>query len=150
MRRLSAVLVIAIAACTEPGENAAFCQQTNEFGNFGCTRVLAVAAPPDGDLPVARRLSVVVRPVRDVEAVGDYARYGGFAPVTVELTRWFDTPSTRDTVSAWVVAKLLDQTTIAAGPLPVIAADSALRVLRMGRVGQLAPVDTVPLTLKRP
>ncbi|HVE79645.1 MAG TPA: hypothetical protein VNA89_12310, partial [Gemmatimonadaceae bacterium] len=61
-------------------------------------------------------------------------------------------PAPADTLSVWVVARLLDTSgpPVAYEPLPTFAVDSALRRLRFAPVGARAPVDTVQLTLRRP
>jgi hypothetical protein len=60
-------------------------------------------------------------------------------------------PATADTLSVWVIGRLLDQSQpiVANVPLPTFAADSVLRVLHFAKVGSPAIVDTVRLTLRR-
>lgn len=57
-----------------------------------------------------------------------------------------------DTASFWVSAKLLEVPRPVQGgvPLPIFAADSALRLARFLAVGQVAIVDTVRLSLVGP
>ncbi len=39
------------------------CPQTSEFGNYGCTRVVALIRAPDGPLPLRMRVFLSIVPV---------------------------------------------------------------------------------------
>jgi hypothetical protein len=158
--RLALAAVLA-AACRAPtaGErpDRAACPQTYEFGNHGCARVLALVEGPPLPWPASYRFDVHATPARPVRWVEPaLATTPGVGPVPLQLTRWEAPPSgvgtAADTLSVWVVARLLeDPRPIQVGvPLPTFAADSVLRVVRFADVGSVPPVDTVRLTLRRP
>jgi hypothetical protein len=116
--------------------------------------VLAIVEGPPAPWPPSYRFDV-----RAVPAVPDANAILGSAiaepldagPVPLQLTLWIR-PAIGDTLSVWVVARLLeDPRPIVVGvPLPTFAVDSALRVVRFAPVGAVPPVDTVRLVLRRP
>lgn len=129
------------------------CRQTYEFGNYGCARVLALVEGPPAPWPASYRVDVRATPrstTGGVETVG--AARPGVGPVPLELTRFFRLPTADDTLSVWVVARLLEdpRPVVVGVPLPVFAADSVLRLIRFTPVGSVPSVDTVHLTLRRP
>jgi hypothetical protein len=147
---------LALAAChgpspiEPPGDR---CLQTYEFGNFGCARIVAVATLPPAPWPESYRYDVKVKSADPM--LGSMAYYPGSTArdtIALTLTRFSPpAPAAGDTMSVWVVAKLLDQTNpIANEPLPVFAADSALRLVHFAAVGSTPVPDTVHLTLSRP
>jgi len=133
-------------------EDPEACQQTYEFGNSGCARLVLIVEPPPQPWPSFYRWDARATPAREGTGadVGHAARPGpGMVPI--QLTRWHHvTPGSGDTASVWVSARLLeDPRPIQPGvPLPTYAADSVLHVVRFAPVGSRPPVDTVRLTLE--
>jgi hypothetical protein len=156
IRTLSFVALLASATgcrtSTGSETDPTLCQQTYEFGNFGCSRLVAIVDPPPAPLPAAWRYIVRADPARPNSGMD-----GGFAGMPhaganpIDLVLWHPLlPAGEDTVSMWIKARLLDQTVIVIGqPLPTFAVDSVLRVVRFAPVGSKAPVDTVHLALRR-
>jgi hypothetical protein len=152
MRNKLATLLLLAAGCGSATDAAdrGECPQTYEFGNYGCARVLAVVeAPPQ--LPARYRYDVRAVPARgpsrDPLNVAPAAAPG---EVPLQIILWTPLPGPGDTLSVWVVARLLDDTGPASGaPLTTFAADSVLRVLRFAPVGTVPKTDTVRLTLRR-
>lgn len=146
LRLVLVALLATLGSCHDP-VGPDICPQTSEFGNYGCASVVVVVPPPSGSLPNSRRLTIIVRPLRETGSLAIIPQ-SPFGAIPVHLTRWL--PDAGDTVSAWVVAKALDQSNPVIGePLPVIAADSVVHLLRFAAVNELRMVDTVPLVLQR-
>jgi hypothetical protein len=151
MRNKLAALLLLAAGCgsTTDAADRGECPQTREFSNHGCARVLAVVQPP-AQLPAKYRYDV-----RAVPARGSSRDPLAFALVTtpgevpLQITLWSPLPNWADTISVWVVARLLEETPGAAS-LTTFAADSVLRLARFAPVGAVPKTDTVPLTLRRP
>ena len=150
----SALLIVTLAgagACREPTKpvfDPTRCQQTYEFGNFGCSRVIVLVTPPS-ELPSAYRYNVRGIPARDTGFESVFSQPSQAGSNELYFIQW--SPVTEDTLSVWVVARVLDQSepVVVGVPLPVFAADSVLRVIRFAPVGSKAPVDTVRLSLHR-
>jgi len=157
-RALLAALALGAAACTSPTDQARTesdaCPQTYEFGNHGCARVVAVVDEPPKPWPERVRWDVRAVPARPAtDAFATFSPAPGPGPVPLQLTRWMQPPADAgDTLSVWIVARLLDDTPpYAVGvPLPTFAADSVLRVLRFAEVGRVPVVDSVHLTPRAP
>jgi len=128
------------------------CAQTYEFGNYGCARIVALIDLPPRPWPDAYRYDV--RAISVGASAGTTSSYS--ADVTqhavLTLTLMAGPPSgTGDTISVWVVAKMLDDTNRSTGrPLPVFAADSVMKVVHVATVGSTPSPDTVRLSLHRP
>jgi hypothetical protein len=159
MRRRAVFLAsaLAIVACTEPPTDLdrsrnPNCEQTYEFGNFGCTRMLLVVTPPDGIIPMQVMLTVMVEPLREHTGLNSYIDGNtSLDSLSVNLIRWDSGQPSTDTVSVRVIARLLDRSgATASGPLPLLGVDTVHRVLQIAPVGALAPVDTVRIVLERP
>lgn len=158
MRSIALTLLpaLALAACHDPSpiESAGDrCMQTYEFGNYGCARIVAVATLPSAPWPVSYRYDVKVMSANPMIVTTAY--YPGSVvrdTVALTLTRYSSPPpGAGDTMSVWVVAKLLDQThPVASVPLPVFASDSVLYLAHFAPVGSAPVPDTVRLTLTRP
>ena len=131
----------------------AACPQTYEFGNFGCARVLALVQGPPQPWTTRYRFDVRLVPAREDAGAPRYvAPTAGPGPVPLQLTLYTPrTPRPLDTLSVWVVGRLLDDSPPPPVnvPLPTLAADSVLRVLRFAPVGARPAVDTVRLDLRR-
>ena len=154
MRNKLAALLLLAAGCGSATDAAdrGECPQTYEFGNYGCARVLAVFEAPQQLPAKGHRYDVRAVPARgpsrDPLAVAPSAAPGG---VPLELTLWSPLPGGGDTISVWVVARLLEDPGPSSGaPLTTFAADSVLRVARFAPVGAAPKTDTVRLTLRRP
>lgn len=152
-RAASALIVltsIALAACnsttSEPRLDPSLCQQTYEFGNFGCSRVVANIIAPSQPWPARYRLSTWARPARP-----NSGQELGFRVVTAFGYSSHEyillpgplLPAGSDTLSVWLIGLMADEQTSA-----IFASDSMLRVLRFAGVGKRAPVDTIQLTLR--
>jgi hypothetical protein len=127
------------------------CNQTYEFGNSGCARLVVIVQPPPRPWPSGYRWDVRTRPAR--EGTGTDVAFppspdSGANQVRL-IRRMPHDAGSRDTASVWVTARMLeDPRPIQPGvPLPVFAADSVVHVARFAPVGSYAPVDTVRLTL---
>jgi hypothetical protein len=133
-------------------EDDRVCRQTYEFGNYGCARVLVMFEDPTAPAPASYRYDVRAVPAndRDGSTPSAFAPNPGPGAVPLQLTLWSPLRA-GDTLSVWVVArKLEDPRPVVVGvPLPVFAADSALRVLRFAPVGSVPKTDTVRLVLQR-
>jgi hypothetical protein len=155
---LCATVFLAAGACrstagVEPRVDPEACPQTYEFGNFGCARVLALVEAPPQPWTTRYRLDVRLRPARPDAGVSPYvAPAPAPGPVPLQLTLYTPLmPTPVDTLSVWVVGRLLDDSPPPPvnAPLPTLAADSVLRVLRFAPVGGRPAVDTVRLDLRR-
>jgi hypothetical protein len=157
-RRWLLCALLCVAGCEslldpdDDGERGA-CPQTGEFGNYGCARlVLMVQAPPQ-PWPERYLWHVVAVPAREGTGADlSLTPRPDSGVVQLHLTRWHSpAPGSEDSASVWVHARLLeDPRPVAVGvPLPVFAADSVLHVARFAPVGEVPPVDTVWLTLRR-
>jgi hypothetical protein len=142
-----------VAGCnpfTGAEEDPARCNQTYEFGNFGCARIVVVYQPPPRPWPQGYRWDVRVRAAREgTGADAIFAQAPDSLGTPLKLIRWYPPePGSQDTSSVWVVARLLEDHGAVNVPLPVFAADSVLHVARFAPVGSRPPVDTIRLTLK--
>jgi hypothetical protein len=148
--------VAAASACARstPAEptDPRLCPQTYEFGNYGCARVLAVVQAPPQPWPANYRYDVRVTPARPQSGFEiAFANPPAFGPAALTAIRWVPpVPRGTDTVSVWVVARMLDDVRpiVLGRPLPVFAADSTLRLARFVAVGAVAAIDTVALELR--
>lgn len=144
---------IAIAACRDPGgpsQDPAKCQQTYEFGNYGCTRVVAIVTPSGEGQAANHRMTVRVTPIGEHTGFDQAIEFPAGYLEHLQLIRWTPGHPPADTVAVWVTATMRDQANVVDGMPSVVAVDSVRRVLRIGAVGALAPIDTVTLTLKSP
>jgi hypothetical protein len=125
------------------------CQQTYEFGNYGCARLVVIVEGPPQPWPAVRRVDVRAVPAR--EGTGSDVALAPFpdtGAVPLGLIRWHaPAPGSGDTASVWVSARMFDDRSARLTPF---AADSVLHVARFAPVGSRAPLDTVWLTLRRP
>lgn len=148
---LSATLLT--AGCelfTRQEDDPTRCNQTSEFGNFGCARMVVIYQPPPKPWPQGYRWDVRVRTARDgTGADASFAQAPDSLGTPLKLIRWEPPePGSQDTSSVWVIARLLEDTRVVNVPLPVFAADSVLHVAHFAPVGSRPPVDTIRLTLK--
>jgi hypothetical protein len=153
-----AAALLAAGACrstagVEPRLDPALCPQTYEFGNFGCARVVAQVEASPQPSTTRYRFDVRLVPARPDAGVSLYvAPMPGPGPVPLQLTLYSPLmPRPVDTLSVWVVGRLLDDSPPPPvnAPLPTLAADSVLRVLRFAPVGARPAVDTVRLDVRR-
>ncbi len=152
-----AAITLSVSGCRSPTDGrrpeSQACPQSYEFGNFGCARVVAIVEGPARPWPASYRFEVRAVPVR-AEGIGARAALEpGVGPILLQLTIWDRAGiGTNDTVSAWVVARMVEEPVpfIASAPMPTFAADSVLRVLRFTKVGAVPAVDSVRLILRRP
>jgi hypothetical protein len=147
---LSATLLV--AGCelfTRQEDDPARCNESSEFGNYGCARMVVIYQPPPRPWPAAYRWDVRVRTARE-GGEASFAQAPDSLGTPLKLIRWQPPePGSEDTSSVWVIARLLEDTRAVNVPLPVFAADSVLHVARFAPVGSRPPVDTIRLTLKR-
>jgi hypothetical protein len=152
---LSGPIVFA-AGCEDLVINGRFedpfaCQQTYEFGNYGCARLVVIVEGPPQPWPAAYRWDTRAVPARDGTGT-DLSLVPNPAPgvVSLRLIRYEQpAPGSEDTASVWVSARMLEDTRAVGVPLPVFAADSVLHVARFAPVDGRAPEDTVRLTLRK-
>jgi len=151
MKNKLAGLLLLAAGCgsTTDVADRGECPQTREFGNYGCARVVAVLeAPPQ--LPAKYRYDVKAVPARGLNRdPSAFALSAAAGEVPLNITLWTPLPGGGDTLSFWIVARLLEEPA-AGAQLTTFAADSVLRVVRFAPVGAVPATDTVPLTLRRP
>lgn len=167
VRHLGTALVICVAAvaCRDPVETGddrgAVCPQSYEFGNFGCAS-LAIELVDAEDMPVGARFHTSVVPVDSVlrtqflvaynSFIGNFRSPGPTHRFGLTVTRVFvrgpiDRP---DTVTVRILAYVLDNpNSHPRGALPILAADSVDRQVRVVPVGARPGVDTVVLRLRR-
>jgi hypothetical protein len=149
----AAMLGAACDPATALEEDDGTCQQTYEFGNYGCARIVVMVQGPAQPWPASYRWDVRAVPTRDGSGADvAFSVHPDTGAVLLQLIRWsLPAPGSGDTASVWVAARLLDDPRpIQPGvPLPVFAADSVLHVARFAPVGWRPPVDTVWLTLQR-
>jgi hypothetical protein len=143
-----------VAGCnlfTGAEEDPARCNQTYEFSNFGCARMVVIYQPPPRPWPQqGYRWDVRVRTAREgTGADAVVAQAPDSLGTALKLIRWEPPePGSQDTSSVWVIARLLEDTRAVNVPLPDFAADSVLHVARFAPVGSRPPVDTIRLTLE--
>jgi hypothetical protein len=136
----------------EQQQAASRCQQTYEFGNYGCAQLQIAVEWPAKPWP-AYRIDVRAVPARPSPGtMGLYSEFATPAVVPIRVTRFApDIPSSGDTISMWISARILADTNdikVTGVPLPTYAGDSALRVVHFAPVGEIAPVDTVRLVVR--
>ncbi len=147
MKKIAALLLLAAGCGSATGAaDRGECPRTREFTNLGCARVLAVVEVPQ-QLPAGYRYDVRVVPARG-RSRDPLAFAVNPAPgaVPLQVTLWSPLDGGGDTVSAWIVARVLEDTRDASGRLTLYAADSVVRVVRFARVGEVPRTDTVRLT----
>ncbi len=151
------MLCLAFIGCrstTEVVEDPRLCPQTYEFGNFGCTRVVAIVSAPTTPLPLSYRTDVRMVPARANSGWEGTAAGGvAFGPAVLDATLMFRAlTGAADTLSVWIVARTFDlRPPIPVGQTPPLAAvDSTLHLLRFAAVGSFRRVDTVRLQLRAP
>lgn len=143
-----------VAGCnlfTGREEDPERCNQTYEFGNYGCARMVVIYQPPPRPWPQEGwRWDVRVRAARAGTGADESVSQAPDSLGTpLELIRWSQPdPGSRDTSSVWVIARLLEDYRAVNVPLPTFAADSVLHVARFAPVGSYPSVDTIRLTLK--
>ena len=147
-------MIVASACRSATGadeEDPAACPQTYEFGNYGCARLVAIVEGPPTPWPASFLFDVRAIPIGEFSGLGvALAPAPGLGAVPLQLTLWQPPPQfSGDTLSMWVRAWMLEQAATG-GRLTVFAADSVLRVVRWAPVGEVPPVDTVRLVLRRP
>jgi hypothetical protein len=149
---LCATFLVGVASCHSIGDpSSAACEQTYEFGNYGCARVLVTLSPPSKPWPLYRvdvRLRAAEMSMDATLAVADDPPLG---EVPVTIVRWSRPPAgAADTMSVWVIGKMLEiPSPIPVGvPLPTFAADSVLRVLHFAPVGAVPATDSLVLVLR--
>ncbi|HVD06167.1 MAG TPA: hypothetical protein VNB89_09125 [Gemmatimonadaceae bacterium] len=148
-----AATLTACHAATTTGRRDDACVQTYEFGNYGCAHIVALIDLPPRPWPDAYRYDVRATSIgASAGATSSYSADVTQHAVPLTLTLMAEPPSgTGDTLSVWVVAKMLDDTDHAPGrPLPVFAADSVMKVVHIAPVGSTPSPDTVRLSLHRP
>ncbi len=128
------------------------CPQTYEFGNHGCARVVAIAEFAAGDWP-SFTLAVLAARVENWVAAGDgfIGPLVGDSVVHLRLIR-YEPARTADSASGWVYGDAFEQAANASLGVtlrPPLARDSTAISVRWADVGELAPVDTVRIVLRR-
>jgi len=135
------------------------CPQTYEFGNYGCAVVVANLDEPARPWPPLYRVDLSARPARENSGVGPTGspqsplNAASLGPMSVRVTAWSrPMPVGIDTLSMWVVARMLDMSPpiVGGSTLPTFAADSVLRLLRFVPAGERYQADTIRLTLRPP
>lgn len=144
----------------EPKEERDRCPQTYEFGNYGCAEIVGRLIAPDGGpaRPPGRpgpEISVSLTQLSPVSAIASYTLVIRDTTGTYRLhaIRYFDRPPAGpDTITVQVRAVWWDASSTASpeGFLPILAADSAVRQIRLVPVGERFITDTVDLWLRRP
>jgi hypothetical protein len=128
------------------------CQQTYEFGNYGCVVIVAMV-----EAPAEKPAGGIIWDVRS-RAADPAAFLEVFTPDPgpganrMKIIRYkAPVAGAGDSLSLWISARMLnDPRPVQVGvPLTVFAADSVMRVVRFRGVGQRAEVDTVRLVLVR-
>ena len=122
-----------------------------EPDTFGCAEFLIVIEPPSDPLT-----PLYLWWIRARTADGGFSGTGnGSNPLDgqahLRFTLYSALPGAAgDTASVWVVARILEDVrpVIVGEPLPVFAADSALRVAVFAAPGEVPAVDTVRLSLR--
>lgn len=140
------------AACrstTDPS-NDGTCQQTYEFGNYGCARFVVLMEGPPEPWPVSRRWNVRLVPINDPFAGDATANDPKPGPNSLEYSRSVLAGNARDTMSVYIKGTMFDDSPAARlpGALRVFAADSVRLLMRITPVGSRPDVDTVRLTLR--
>ena len=131
--------------------DTAICQQTYEFGNYGCARIVVVVELTKTPLPLQYVFFVGANALR--AGAGREAAIVGRPAIGrnhLQVIR-FELPQPPvDTASFWIYGRILEipPNHPAGQPLPVFAADSIPFVLRFAQVGMRAPLDTVVLRLR--
>ncbi len=154
---LALALLALAAGCSAPTDDGrdswdSPCRQTGEFGNYGCARVVAIAEFADGDWPSAT-YAVVSAEAATWVAAGDgfVGPMVGDSVVFLRLIRWM--PATSPDSTAGVVrAVAFEQaarSSLGVSLLPPLARDSATFTVRWAAIGEVAPVDTVRVVLRR-
>ena len=138
---------------------AEVCPQTYEFGNYGCAVVVAMLNEPARPWPTLYRVELTATPARESAGVGPAVSLDSplnaapLGPMSVRVTAWSrPTPVGADTLSIWVVARMLDMSPPIVGgrTLPTFAVDSVLRLVRFVPAGERYRADTVRLTPRPP
>lgn len=132
-------------------ENPEVCNQTYEFGNHGCARLVVVVEGPPQPWPLGPRWDTRAVPAREGTGADlSLVPNPGPGAVPLRIIRYhMPARGSEDTASVWVTARMLEHVQGTGVPFPVFAADSVLHVARFAPVGGRAPEDTVRLTLKR-
>ncbi len=136
------------------------CPQTYEFGNHGCAEIVGRLIAPDGMLARApgrpgSEISVSLTQLSPVSAIASYTLVIRDTTGTYRLraTHYFGRPPAGpDTITVQVRAVWWDAVAAASpeGLLPILAADSTVRQIRLVPVGARFVPDTVDLWLRRP
>jgi hypothetical protein len=145
--------LLLVAGCGVLEPEADVCPvAAGEFPFFGCADVTADIQAPPQPWPPSYRWSFTVVPARESAGFGPRAAVNpGPGSFTLRIGQ-YERPHPGDTVSVWVIGKLLeDPRPIQSGvPLPVFAADSALVLLQFSEPGERVIEHTVELRLVRP
>lgn len=140
-----AVATAVLLACSDPTGPDSPCQQTFEFGNFGCAEVVGTVTGLSGQPLPGRPVFVKVIP-HGASYSGGFVRadaQGRFRTRIFRMTQPV-TPLVPDTFSVWVVAIDLASAEL---PDPVDIRDSVLRRLTLTPVGQRPVVAIADLAL---
>ncbi len=151
---LFSTLLYPVACKSATDAEADVCPQTYEFGNYGCSRVVALVERPITPLPAFYRLDVRALWAHTPGLVATLADIGVnpvFGPIPLTITLYDNAVVTGDTASVWLVARVLENVSPIVGvPLLIFAEDSVLHTVRFAQVGRTPRVDTVRLVLQRP
>ncbi len=154
---LLAVALVLGAGCSSPTDQGqdgwdSPCPQTYEFGNYGCARVVAIAEFAAGDWP-SSTLAVVAASVESwvASGAGFVGPLVGDSVVHLRLIRYLPA-RTADSTAGWVYGDAFEQaanSSLGVTLRPPLARDSAAFTARWAEVGEVAPVDTVRIVLRR-
>ena len=146
MRRigLAAVLSALVACGGDATSTGSGCPGVGGFGSYGCSRIVVNLVAPAPPHPSSYALDLLVRDPASGGAMASTSPTGFTATL---LTVWFyDAAIEGDTLRAWVVARMFNNTQPTS---PVFAADSVRRLFRISHNGTLPVPDTITLTLKQ-
>jgi hypothetical protein len=139
---------VAASGCRDPLRDEVdlrICQQTYEFGNFGCARVVGRVLDRHGNVITDRFVNVLLR-----SAQRDGSTTLGITQT--DTTGWFATgvtlmlPPALDSIDLLLRASVVQFGSEQASP----AADSVEFTMPLGAVGAVAPVETVTVRLPYP
>lgn len=149
---IPAVAFLALSACdgTAPEQDAARCEQTYEFGNYGCADVTGSVFDSSHHAQAAADVHVLgpAEPTASRGVASAWVQSGSDGTFRLRVRQISAAASDTglDTITVWIRAARPPATTDAIGP-----SDSTLALLTIHPVGQLPKVTAVPdLVLRAP
>jgi hypothetical protein len=139
--RTAAVLLslVLLAACSDStGEDGSRCEQTHGFGNSGCADLTGTVVDPAGAPVRGARVVAHAPETRLVALAGGIAQTDAEGRFRLRVLRMAGTPTTPDTVTAWVRAA---RPFTGGEPSP---RDSVAVVLDISPVGAPATIAQIP------